>query len=151
VAKTAKTAKRATARTKKTTSTKTTVNARKAAGGGAAELAKLRKICLAIPGAVEKESHGEPTFFTGPKGKVFAMFDNHHHGGAHISVYVPSTIDVQEALVAEDPDRYWVPPYVGGKGWVAIILDTGPDWSMVDQLVREGFAMVARSRPRVRS
>jgi predicted DNA-binding protein (MmcQ/YjbR family) len=125
------------------------VRARKAAGGGGAELERLRKICLAIPGAVEKPSHGEPTWFTGPKGKVFAMFDNHHHGGAHISVYVPASHEVQEMLVAQDPDRYWVPPYVGKKGWVAIVLDTEPDWKAVARLVQEGFATVA-SPPRRR-
>jgi len=131
--------------------TKTTgVRARKAAGAGAAELARLRKICLAIPGAIEKESHGEPTWFTGPKGKVFAMFDNHHHGAPHVSVYVAGTIDLQELLVAQDPERYWVPPYVGHKGWIAIVLDTKPDWKAVEKLVQESFRMIAASKPRAR-
>ncbi|HWB81038.1 MAG TPA: MmcQ/YjbR family DNA-binding protein [Nannocystaceae bacterium] len=126
-----------------------TVDARKAAGGGGAELAKLRKIVLAIPGAIEKLSHGEPTWFTGEKGKVFAMFDNHHHGAAHISVYFAATIDAQELLIAEDPARYWRPPYVGHKGWIAVILDTKPDWKAVEHLAREAFAMIAApKRPR---
>jgi predicted DNA-binding protein (MmcQ/YjbR family) len=129
---------------------KTGVRARKAAGAGAAELARLRKICLAIPGAVEKESHGEPTWFTGPKGKVFAMFDNHHHGAPHISVYVAGTVDLQELLVAQDPERYWVPPYVGHKGWIAIVLDTKPDWTAVEKLVQESFAMVGAPKARGR-
>jgi len=132
------------------TSKTTGVRARKAAGAGEAELARLRKICLAIPGAVEKESHGEPTWFTGPKGKVFAMFDNHHHGAPHISVYVPGTVDLQEMLVAQDPERYWVPPYVGHKGWIAIVLDTKPDWKAVEKLVQESFRMIAASKPRAR-
>ena len=126
------------------------VRARKAAGAGAAELARLRKICLAMPGAIEKESHGEPTWFTGPKGKVFAMFDNHHHGAPHISVYVAGTIDLQELLVAQDPERYWVPPYVGHKGWIAIVLDTKPDWTAVEKLVQESFTMIAAPKPRAR-
>ena len=120
-----------------------TVASRKAAAGGVAELERLRKICLAIPGAFEKLSHGEPTWFTGPKGKVFAMFDNHHHGAAHISVYFAATIDAQELLVAEDSDRYWVPPYVGHKGWVAVILDTKPDWKVIARLAQEAFALVS--------
>jgi predicted DNA-binding protein (MmcQ/YjbR family) len=123
------------------------VRARKAAGGGAAEGARLRRICLAIPGAVEKASHGEPTWFTGPRGKVFAMFDNHHHGGAHVSVYVPAPPGVQQGLVASQPDRYWVPPYVGHKGWVAIILDTGPAWDEVASLVQAAFQFVAKRPP----
>ncbi len=125
-----------------------TVDTRKAAGGGGKELAKLREILLAIPGATEKLSHGEPTWFTGPKGKVFAMFDNHHHGAAHISVYFAATLDAQELLVAQDPARYWRPPYVGHKGWVAVILDTGPDWAAVEHLAREAFAMIAAPRPK---
>jgi hypothetical protein len=136
---------------KKRTSTAkpSTVDARKAGGGGGAELAKLRKIVLAIPGAIEKLSHGEPTWFTGEKGKVFAMFDNHHHGAAHISAYFAATLDAQELLIAEDPARYWRPPYVGHKGWIAVILDTGPDWKAVEQLAREAFAMIAApKRPR---
>jgi len=108
---------------------------------------RLRKICLAIPGAVEKLSHGEPTWFTGPKGKVFAMFDNRHHGAAHISVYFATTVDVQELLVAEDPDRYWVPPYVGHKGWIAVILDTRPDWKAVARLAQEAYAFIAAPKP----
>jgi predicted DNA-binding protein (MmcQ/YjbR family) len=114
----------------------------------ATELERLRKICLAIPGAVEKLSHGEPTWFTSAKGKVFAMFDDHHHGNPHISVYVAATLDLQEALVAEDPKRYWVPPYVGSKGWIAIVLDTKPDWSAVTRLVQESFAMVSAPKRR---
>ena len=59
------------------------------------------------------------------------------------------------ALVAEDPERYWVPPYVGHKGWVAIVLDTRPDWRAVARLVQAGFATVASparpSRPKRRS
>lgn len=121
-----------------------------AAKSGAGELARLRAICLAIPGAVEKLSHGEPTWFTGPKGKVFAMFDDHHHGAAHISVYTPASIDLQEALVEAEPERYWVPPYVGSKGWIAIILDTGPNWEVVAKLVREGFDRVAAPKRRAR-
>lgn len=113
--------------------------ARKAAGGGGRELARLRKILLAFPGATEKLSHGEPTWFTGEKGKVFAMFDNHHHGAPHISVYLPTPPEVQEALVAAEPERYWVPPYVGHKGWVAIILDENPDWGALEELAREVF------------
>jgi predicted DNA-binding protein (MmcQ/YjbR family) len=128
------------------TSKRGTVRSRKAAGGGGGELARLRAICLAIPGAVEKLSHGEPTWFTGPRGKVFAMFDNHHHGGEHISAYFAATMDAQEMLIAQDPQRYWRPPYVGHRGWIAVILDTGPDWEAVEHLAREAFAMIAAPR-----
>lgn len=103
---------------------------------------------MAIPGAFEKLSHGEPTWFTGPKGKVFAMFDDHHHGAPHVSVHVAGTLDQQESLVATDPARYWVPPYVGHRGWIGIVLDTGPDWDEVAALVHEAHRLVSAPRPR---
>lgn len=122
---------------------KTTVRVRKAKGAGGTELARLRKIISAIDGAFEKLSHGEPTWFVGPKGRCFAMFDNHHHGAEHISVYFPTPKEVQEALIASNPERYWSPPYVGKSGWTAVILSRDPDWKTVERLARESFARIA--------
>lgn len=59
--------------------------------GDAALVARLRKICMALPEAGERPSHGEPTWFAG-KGKVFATLDNHHHGSAHLSVWLPQPL-----------------------------------------------------------
>ena len=103
---------------------------------------RLRKICLALPEAGERLSHGEPTWFAG-KGKVFAMLDNHHHGAEHLSVWLPQAVGVQESLVEHDPSRFFRPPYVGSRGWVGVVLDTKPDWKVVAELVREAFAHVA--------
>jgi predicted DNA-binding protein (MmcQ/YjbR family) len=105
-------------------------------------VARLRSVCLAHDGAVEKLSHGAPTWFTKLKGKVFAIYDNHHHPEGHLSVWVPSLIEAQRALVEAKPSRYWVPPYFGHKGWVAIVLDTQPDWTAVASLIDEGFELV---------
>jgi hypothetical protein len=106
---------------------------------------RLRKICLALPEAAERISHGEPTWFAG-KGKVFAMLDNHHHGSPHLSVWLPQPIGAQEALIEADPKRFFRPPYVGPSGWVGVVLDTKPDWSMVGELVRESFVHVATKK-----
>ena len=103
---------------------------------------RLRKICLALPEAGERLSHGEPTWFAG-KGKVFAMLDNHHHGAGHLAVWLPQAIGVQESLIEHDPARFFRPPYVGPRGWVGVVLDTKPDWDMVKELVREAFTHVA--------
>ena len=73
---------------------------------------RLRAICLALPEANEKLSHGEPTWFAG-KGKVFAMLDDHHHGAKHLSVWLPAALGAQEALIESDPKRFFRPPYVG--------------------------------------
>ena len=108
-------------------------------------LARLRTICLALPEAQERLSHGEPTWFAG-KGKVFAMLDDHHHGAEHISVWLPAGLGAQEALVDSDPKRYFRPPYVGGSGWVGVTLDTRPDWSAVAWLVEQAYRHVAHPR-----
>ena len=103
---------------------------------------QLRKICLALPEANERRSHGEPTWFAG-KGKVFAMLDNHHHGAAHLSVWLPQPLGVQEMLIEAEPERFFRPPYVGPSGWVGVVLDRKPDWGSVTQLIRDAFAHVA--------
>jgi hypothetical protein len=95
-----------------------------------------------LPEAVEKPSHGEPTWFAG-RGKVFAMLDAHHHRAAHLSVWVPLPFGAQEALIDADPVRYFRPPYVGGRGWVAVVLDGRPDWVQVARLIREAYLHVA--------
>ena len=105
-------------------------------------LERLRKICLALPEANEKVSHGEPTWFAG-KGKVFAMFDGHHHNSPHLSVWLPQPLGAQEALIDADPERFFRPPYVGVSGWVGVVLDTKPDWGVVAGLVREAYRHVA--------
>ena len=119
------------------------VAARKTTRGPVLE--RLRKICLALPEAQEKLSHGEPTWFAG-KGKVFAMFDNHHHGALHASVWLPMPPGLQEALIESDPQRFWRPPYVGPSGWVAVVLDTKPDWGVVAGLVEQAYRRVATQK-----
>jgi hypothetical protein len=105
-------------------------------------LERLRTICLALPEANERLSHGEPTWFAG-KGKVFAMFDNHHHGADHVGVWLPMPPGAQEMLVASDPTRFFRPPYVGPSGWVGIRLDKKPLWEDTATCIRESFCHVA--------
>jgi hypothetical protein len=108
-------------------------------------LERLRAICLALPEAREKLSHGEPTWFAGT-GKVFAMLDDHHHGSAHLSVWLPAPPGVQEALIESDPGRFFRPPYVGPSGWIGVVLDTKPDWNQVSWLVDRAYRHVAQKR-----
>jgi len=110
---------------------------------------RLRKLCLALPEAEERLSHGEPTWFSGKgKAKVFAMLDDHHHGAKHVSVWLPAPLGAQEALIARDPARFFRPPYVGPSGWIGVVLDGGPDWDEVARLVREGYLLAAAPRLR---
>jgi hypothetical protein len=102
---------------------------------------RLRKLCLALPEATEKEAWSEPTWRV--KGKLFAQVDDHHHGSAHCSLWLPASIEAQEALIAADPARFFRPPYVGHKGWIGLVLDGKPDWQAVAELVRAAYLRIA--------
>jgi predicted DNA-binding protein (MmcQ/YjbR family) len=102
------------------------------------ELQRVRAICLSNASAIEKMSHGAPTWFTKPKGKWFGVFDERHHS-PHISLWLPTPVEIQRGLVASDPARFWIPPYVGKKGWTAIILENKPDWKIVESFVKQAF------------
>src|SRR5690349_5914760 len=75
--------------------------------------------------------------------RALAASDNHHHGSAHLSVWLPQPPEIQESLIDADPARFFRPPYVGPRGWVGVVLDTKPDWDMVAQLVHEAYRHVA--------
>jgi len=84
------------------------------------QVERVRRICLALPGATEKFSHGEPTFFVSQR--VFAMFSNNHHNDGHVAVTVPAEEGLQAELIRNEPEKFYRPPYVGVKGWVGIEL-----------------------------
>ncbi|MGH7315271.1 MAG: MmcQ/YjbR family DNA-binding protein [Candidatus Rokuibacteriota bacterium] len=88
-----------------------------------------------------KVSHGEPTFWVG--GRMFAAFDNHHHGAPHVGVWLAMPLGAQEALVYQDPKRFFVPPYVGVRGWIGVRLDGRPSWKTVEQVVREAYRFIS--------
>jgi hypothetical protein len=103
------------------------------------QLRRLRRICASIPGTIEKISHSEPTFFT-PK-RVFAVFDDNHHGDGHVAVWIPAAPGVQAALIAEAADTYFRPPYLGIRGWVGVELSKVDD-AQLGALVREAFRLI---------
>jgi hypothetical protein len=103
------------------------------------QLARLRRICASIPGAIEKLSHGEPTFFT-PK-RVFAMFAGNHHNDGHVAVWLPAAPGVQADRIREVPGTYFRPPYVGASGWVAVELSKVDD-EQLEALIREAFQFI---------
>lgn len=108
-----------------------------------AVVARLRAICRALPGAAEKIAWGEPTW-RAPK--IFAQMDTHHHGADHLAVWLPARPGVQEALVEEDPERFFRPPYVGHLGWIGVRIDRKPDWRVVAGLVADAYRLVAPPR-----
>lgn len=112
---------------------------------GDATIERLRELCLALPECFEKEAWGECTFrVTG--GSMFAMTDNNHHGSSHIAVWLKTPRDLQEMLVSADAKRFFVPPYVGPKGWLGVRLDYKVDWTELAELLKDAHAMAAPKR-----
>lgn len=108
-------------------------------------LPRLRKICMAMPEATERLSHGEPTWFVRDK-KVFAMFAGLHHDD-RIAFWCPAPDGAQEALIDAAPARFFRPPYVGPRGWLGVYLDVpGVDWMHVEDLIRGAYCIVAPKR-----
>jgi predicted DNA-binding protein (MmcQ/YjbR family) len=109
-------------------------------------LAKLRKLCLALPEAHEVEAWGEPTFRM--RNKLFAMYANaqNHHGNGRHAVWIKSQKADQARLIKAAPESYFVPPYVGKGGWIGAWLDSHTDWNAVAEFLTEGYRMTAPPR-----
>ncbi len=109
----------------------------------AASLARLRKLCLALPEAHEAEAWGEPTFRV--CNKLFAMHAaaNNHHGAGRPAVWIKAARGNQDLMVRTDPDRFFVPPYVGPSGWIGVWLDRGVDWDELRELLRDAYRLTA--------
>ncbi|EXG80584.1 MmcQ/YjbR family DNA-binding protein [Cryptosporangium arvum] len=106
-------------------------------------LETLRRICLALPEATERISHGAPTWAVRDK-RTFVTFADHVHGDEHVAFWCPAPPGVQEEMVAVEPERFFRPPYVGPSGWLGVRLD-GPDvdWDEITEIVTEAYRCVA--------
>ena len=104
-------------------------------------LEALRRLCLSLPEATERPSHGEPTWFVRDK-KTFVMYANHHHDN-RLAFWCAAPDGAQETRVAADPGRFFVPPYVGYRGWLGVYLDVPVDWDEIADIVTEAYRVVA--------
>ena len=112
-------------------------------------LERLREICLALPDAAEKEAWGDPTWRV--RDKIFAMQKGNYPAGRP-SVWMKAREGVQEMLVASDAVSFFVPPYVGHKGWIGVWMDTPRiNWPLVADLIAESHALVGPKRKRRRA
>jgi hypothetical protein len=105
----------------------------------------VRDICLGFPAAAEKLSHGAPSFHV--RGKMYLTFVDDHHGDGRLAVWCKSTLEEQRQLVGSNPARFFVPPYVGVRGWVGVRVEPeNADWIELSILVEEGWRSVAPVR-----
>jgi len=105
-------------------------------------LTRLTKICLGFPRA-EREVQGLHASFTAKK-KTFAYFVNDHHGDGIVGVWCKVLPGDNAALTKADPKRFYMPAYVGPRGWVGLRLDVGRvNWGEVEELARGSYQLVA--------
>jgi hypothetical protein len=112
------------------------------AAGREQTLERVRAVCLGLPEVSERLSHGAPTFFIRGK-RSFAMVLTNHHGDGRFAIWCAAPEGMQRSLVEAEPERFFVPPYVGVRGWLGVHLDRGTDWEEIAGILEDAFAEVA--------
>ena len=110
-------------------------------GGSAQALERVRALCLALPEATERPSHGSPAWFVRDK-RCFVMFLDDHHEDGRLAIWCAAPDGVQAEMVETEPERFFRPPYVGHRGWLGVHLRTVDD-AELGAIVTEAFRMVA--------
>src|SRR5271157_6321921 len=108
-------------------------------------LTRLTKICLALPEAACQARGSHAGFLV--RKRTFAYFLNDHHGDGIVSVACKALPGDNTALAAAQPARFYLPSYIGPRGWIALRLDLGKvDWDEVAELVLGSYRLVAPQR-----
>jgi hypothetical protein len=105
-------------------------------------LRRLRKICQELPEAAI-ETHGRHAALAVRK-RNFGWFTDDHHGDGIVGLIVKVPTGESSGLIASDPARFYLPSYLGPKGWVAVRLDTAEvDWAEVRELLIDSYRLIA--------
>ena len=106
---------------------------------------RVGTICLALPEAAERLSHGAPTWFV--QGKSFVtLWEHGHHADDFPHLWCAGLPGAQQELATAEPDRFFRPPYVGGRGWIGVRLDRDPDWAEIAELCQDAYRVIAPAR-----
>lgn len=105
-------------------------------------LTKVSSFCRALPEAV-RTIMGSHAAFT-VRGKKFAYFLNDHHGDGIVSVCARAFPGENTHLIAAQPRKYYLPAYIGPRGWVGLRLDRSRvDWDEVRDIVTASYLQTA--------
>lgn len=104
------------------------------------QIARLRRLCGALPSVNEKLAWGTPCFYAGKK--LFAMFSDDHHGSGRLAVWLKAAPGVLEVLLESSPKQVYKPPYVGPYGWIGLHLNLIDDNALAHHL-REAWCLAA--------
>jgi hypothetical protein len=110
-----------------------------------ARLRRLTKICLALPEAVRERRASHAEFRV--RSRVFAYYLDDHHGDGVVAVSCRTARNENVDWVAADPSRFYLPAYIGSRGWVGLRLDITPvDWRQVAVFVLDSYRLAAPKR-----
>ena len=108
-------------------------------------LERVRELCLSLPETSERLSHGQPSFFIREK-KTFVMYLDNHHDDGRLALWCAAPPGMQDALVSGEPEHYFVPPYVGHRGWIGVHLNRGLHWNEIAGAIEDAYVTVAPKR-----
>jgi hypothetical protein len=106
-------------------------------------LDRLRAICLSLPEVTERLSHGAPTWFVRDKTTFVTFWEDGHHANHFPHLWCAAPPGVQQELVETEPERFFRPPYVGGRGWIGVRLDGRVDWNEIATICEEAYRVAA--------
>jgi predicted DNA-binding protein (MmcQ/YjbR family) len=108
-------------------------------------LDRLSKICLSLPEVQQRDRNDHADFRV--REKVFAYFLNNHHGDNIVSVCCKSALGENVDRASREPERFYLPAYIGPRGWFGLRLDgEAIDWAEVRNLVEMSYGLVAPKR-----
>lgn len=105
---------------------------------GQVALERLREIVASYPEVNERLSHHTPTFFIRDKKVLCHLWENHHDDGL-LAIWCPAPPGAQAELAEREPERFFVPRYVGHRGWIGVRLDVDVDWDEIDAILRDAY------------
>jgi hypothetical protein len=106
-------------------------------------VARLRAICMALPEMTERLSHGAPTWFVRDKKQAAQYWGDGHHDIDFAQLWCAAPPGAQESMVAEEPARFFRPPYVGHRGWLGVRMDGKVDWAEMESIIEDAYRVVA--------
>jgi hypothetical protein len=106
-------------------------------------VARMRRICMALPEMSERLSHGTPTWFVRGRTQVVQYWSDTHREIHFAQLWCAAPPGAQEALVEAEPRRFFRPPYCGHRGWLGVRMDLDIDWTEIAAIVEDAYRVVA--------
>jgi len=103
--------------------------------------ARLRVICLALPGAHEELMRRGPSYRV--EDKIFAV---ERPWNDWLALWCKVPEGTRDIILGASPGRFFIPPYFGAKGWIGVGLEEAADWIEVEAFVHRSYRLIAPKR-----